>query len=400
MDDDLTADWSRAAPAPQRLDGAPAAIGDVLSGRWSVLEIRRGGQAWVLIVEDLEGSGRRAIKTPLSGKLTGDAELAMLLGLEPHPNVVTVLDVIEIDGTPGIVLEYAPSTLGDLFMQQNSGGKRPSERLFRILQQVCDGMAHLSEHAQVAHLDLKPSNVLVDSAGSAKVADFGLAQQISIQSGRFPSARGGTWAYAAPEVLVQEPCDARSDIFSFGVLLYQACTGKFPYPFDLSRDSKTQLEQLREYNASRRPWQRAAELEYGHGRSKLTELPALLPDEDIALALSGCLMRHMEERYASFRDLEESLARALKIGPSRAARTSLQDVDQERRELALCRVLVRLRRFDEAVNRSNRLLTHRLPPDLCAAVRQVAQDALTGAGRRSEAAMLADWRCPHCTAST
>ncbi|MFF2546079.1 serine/threonine-protein kinase [Kitasatospora sp. NPDC058063] len=379
---DLTADGPHEPPPAA---GAPAALGEVLSGRWSVAEIRRGGQAWVLVVDDLELGGRRAIKTPLSGTLVGDGELAMLLGLEPHPHIVTMLDVIDVRGRPGILLDYAPSTLTDLIRLRHGNG------LAAILQQVCAGMAHLSEVVEVAHLDLKPSNVLIDDNGRAKVADFGLAQRVRIQDGRFASARGGTWAYAAPEVLRREPSDTRADIFSFGVLLYEACTGKLPYPFALAPDPVAQQAQLLDYYASPGPEHRQEELYYW-GQSQLTQVPVTPPDEGISILLSSCLQQHMSERPQSFPMLARMLARAVHSPPVDAPGSPLPRIDQQRRALALAQALVRLGRFDEAVNQLNRLLAAPLPPALAATVRQTAVHALIGAGRLAEAAELTDWR--------
>ncbi|GAX56759.1 serine/threonine-protein kinase [Streptomyces olivochromogenes] len=384
MDADLTADEPYEPPPP--LAGAPAAIGEVLAGRWSVAEIRRGGQAWVLIVDDLERGQRRAIKTPLSTALTGDAELAMLLGLEPHPHTVTTLDVLELRGQLGIVFEYAPSTLTDLIRRQHG------VHLAEILQQVCDGMSHLSKRGtEVAHLDLKPSNVLVDDTGRAKVADFGLAQQVRIQGGRFSAARGGTWAYAAPEVLRQEPCDLRADVFSFGVLLYEACTGKLPYPFPLAADPNTQRAQLLDYYASSGPRRRTEQL-HSWGQSTMTEVPLPPPGKDISICLSNCLQEYRERRPESFWNLAVMLARSFRRPPVDATTVPLPAMDQQQRDLALAQVLIRLGQFTEAVNRLNRLLATPLPPELVASVRDMAQQALTGAGRHAEAAALMDWR--------
>lgn len=383
MDSDLTVDEPYEAPPP--LTGAPAAIDEVLDGRWSVAELRRGGQAWVLIVDDLERGQRRAIKTRLSAALTGDAELAMLLGLEPHPHTITALDVVELRGQLGIVFEYVPSTLTDLIQEQ------PGLHLTEILQQVCDGMAHLSkEGTEVAHLDLKPSNVLVDDTGRAKIADFGLAQQVRIQDGRFSTAPGGTWAYAAPEVLRRESCDSRADVFSFGVLLYEACTGKLPYPFPLAPDPNTQRAQLLDYYASSGPRHRTEQFYWG--QSTMAEVPFLLPGEGLNIFLSSCLQEHMEERPQSFRKLAVMLAKSLHRPPVEAVAVPLPQIDQQHREVALARALIRLGRFGEAVNRLNRLLATPLPPEFFATVRDTTHQALTGGGRHAEAAALMDWR--------
>ncbi|GAA3091727.1 serine/threonine-protein kinase [Streptomyces rectiviolaceus] len=411
--DDRTADEPTAegpCDPPPPFEGAPAAVGAVLDGRWSVAEIRRGGQAWVLIADDVERGVRRAIKTPLSRALAGDAELAVLLGLAPHPHVVTTFEEIAIGDSPGIVLEYVPSTLAEFLRERRGTTDHDTltthththththtpppvpDDLADVLQQVCEGMAHLSRTTEMAHLDLKPSNVLLDGAGHAKVADFGLAQQVRIRDGRFPSARGGTWAYAAPEVLRQEPCDIRADIFSFGVLLYEACTGRLPYPFRPAPTPAEQRAQLLEYYETSGPRSRTQELYYGSLTP--TEYPLAPPSSDIGMVISSCLMQHMDERPASFASLATMLSRGLRRPPVQGtdtSATSLPEIDWQHRELTLSQVLIRLGRFDEAVNRLNRLLAATsLPGDLVAAACRAAQEALTATGRHAEAAAMGE----------
>lgn len=127
MDPDVTA-GDRFAP-PERLADAPAALGEVIQGRWSVTEILSGGQAWVLIVNDVEQGNRRAIKVPFSGSLTGDVELVALFGLEPYPRVVTALETVEFDRSMGLVLEYVPRSLSEIIGRQRSAAspERPAE---------------------------------------------------------------------------------------------------------------------------------------------------------------------------------------------------------------------------------------------------------------------------------
>jgi serine/threonine protein kinase len=370
---------------PEPLPGAPATIGDVLLDRWSVSQIHRGGQAWVLVVDDIERGDRRAIKVPPSGALTGDAELASLLRLEPHPHVVTALDVAELDGRRGLVLEYAPATLADLL--RASTGTWPLPRP-EVLQEICDGMAHLSKNGEFAHLDLKPSNVLLDDNGHAKIADFGLARQVRIRDGRFSPAAGGTWAYAAPEVLRGEPCDSRADIFSFGVLLYEACTGRLPYPFPLASTPEAQRAQLLDYYESSGAQERRAEELYYCDQVEPTQVPVPPPSQEVGDLLSGCLMYHMDERHRSFHELAGALARCLQIAEVHAATVSLPEIDRQQRELTLSRTLTRLGRPEEAVRRLNRLWRTSPPQALSTAALRAAQEALIAAGRPDEAASL------------
>ncbi|HEX6470379.1 MAG TPA: serine/threonine-protein kinase [Streptosporangiaceae bacterium] len=392
------ADATAHAPSetPEPLPGAPAAIGDVLLGRWSVAAIHRGGQAWVLVVDDAEFGDRRAIKIPISsGTLTGDAELVTLLGLDRHPHVVTALDVTELDGRRGLVLEYAPQTLAGV-LGQRRGTTLSAETPWlipraEVLQEICAGMAYLSEHGEFAHLDLKPSNVLIDAAGHAKVADFGLARQVRTRDGRVPAAAGGTWAYAAPEVIRQEPCDSRADIFSFGVLLYEVCTGRLPYPFPLASTPAAQREQLLDYYASKGPEDRTKELYYWD-QSVPAQVPIHPRREEISITISSCLQVHMGKRPHSFPVLARMIAADLRIPEVGGDPAPLAEPDRQHRELALAQAMIRLGRFEEAVRRLNRLLAAPPLPALSGRVLQAAQQALSRAGRPDEAAALEEWR--------
>ena len=398
---DTTGTWTADGPRfpLQPLVGAPAAVGEVVAGRWIVSQIRRGGQAWVLVTDDVESGIRQAIKVPLrDGVIADDAELAMLLGIEPHPNVVSALDVADVAGRRGIVLEYVPSTLDALLRQRDTAQPTPDQQplpddVALALQQACAGLAHLSAVTEVAHLDLKPSNVLIDDDGNAKIADFGLAEQVRVQNGRFPVARGGTWAYAAPEVLRQQPCDTRADIFSFGILLYKACTGKYPYPFDLEdMDPAAQRRLLLDYYDSPGPKRRTQEFYYWNERLKPTQFPVALPHDNINMLLSNCLGVLQEDRNASFAELNSLLAIALRSPSLSAAPGSLPGIDRPRRVLALSRALMRLNRFNEAINQLNQLLAGPLPDDLFSEVRDTAVEALAQAGRHDDAVALEAWR--------
>ncbi|WP_042409892.1 tetratricopeptide repeat protein [Streptacidiphilus carbonis] len=395
----LTATADDPAEPPPAPSSAPARIGELLDGRWSVTGIRQGGQGWVLIVDDHAQQVRRAIKVPMAGALIGDGELAMLLGIAPHPHVIAALDEVMVGDRCGVLLEYLPATLEDLLRQHHSAGPAQeftsqapplNEGISLVLQHLCTGLAYLSDTTETAHLDLKPSNVLVDESGRAKVADFGLAQAVRIQDGRFPTARGGTWAYAAPEVLRLDPCDARADVFSFGVLLYQACTGLLPYPFELAADSRTQREQLLAYYASDRPGARTKELYYAT-HPLAAEVPRWIPDTQLRILLSMCLQEIPENRPTSFSHLGGLLDRALGRPRPQAEPTVLTDDDRRHRQATLARVLRRLGRLDESLDLLNELLTQPLPGELQSAVLQAARDTLRAAGRHADAAALEDY---------
>ena len=393
MEPDVTAAAPGAAPA--RFADAPAAIGDVLQDRWSVTQIRSGGQAWVLVVDDLRQGDRRAIKVPFTGPLTGDSELVVLFAAEPHPHVVTALDVADVGGRRSLVLEYVPGSLADVIRYECLAAALPEPPAWLtpepdIVQEICAGMAYLSAQGEFAHLDLKPSNVLIDGDGHAKIADFGVSMQVRIRDGHFAAAPGSTWAYAAPEVIRGEPCDSRADIFSFGVLLYELLTRRLPYPFALAPSPAAQRTQLLGYYQSPGPAQRSEELYYADQMTQ-TQVPVALPDGPITMIISGCLQVHPGSRPSSFHELSGQIARELGIPAVRAEAVPLPEPDRQRRVLAMAQALIRLRRFDEAVCSLNRLLRPPVDPALAAETARAARSALIGAGRPDVAAALERW---------
>lgn len=153
-----------------------------------------------------------------------ETEMGILSDLD-HEHIVRVSKTgVAEGGLRYIAMEYVGG--GTL------RGKRPTSEALAIVNQICEGLKHAHEK-QVIHRDLKPSNILLTDDGRAKIADFGLAKRV-IVSGEAPSltltgAQLGTPHYMAPEMLDPEgTVDARADIYSVGVILYQLLTGKIP----------------------------------------------------------------------------------------------------------------------------------------------------------------------------
>jgi len=165
-----------------------------------------------------------------------------------HPHIITIHEIESADGTDFIVMEYVPGKSLDALIPRQ--GMRLSEVL-RIGIAVADALT--AAHARgIIHRDLKPANVMVGTDGAVKVLDFGLAKLIgddhdtpedespTLTGQAVLSAPGtiaGTAAYMAPEQATGRVVDARSDIFSFGAMLYEMVTGSRAFPGTSTADT-------------------------------------------------------------------------------------------------------------------------------------------------------------------
>src|SRR6266571_4483475 len=155
-----------------------------------------------------------------------------------HPNIVTIHEIESADGNDFIVMEYLPGKTLDALIPRH--GMRLGEVL-RIAIPIADAVAR-AHAAGIVHRDLKPANVVVGSDGAVKVLDFGLAKLVEqedagspehetkTQNGAGPDSRpgrvAGTAGYMAPEQAAGRKVDARTDVFSFGAMLYEMATGR------------------------------------------------------------------------------------------------------------------------------------------------------------------------------
>ena len=212
-------------------------VGQVVDGRYRVeSRVARGGMATVYLALDRRLDREVALKVMLPelaadsefvGRFVREARAAARLS---HPNVVQVFD----QGADGdllyLAMEYLPGrTLRDVLAERRAFTVREA---LTVIDPVLDALA-AAHRAGIVHRDIKPENVILTDDGRVKVADFGLARAMSTASAT--TTNGvilGTAAYLAPEVVARGIADARADVYSAGILLFEMLTGRQPFSGD------------------------------------------------------------------------------------------------------------------------------------------------------------------------
>ncbi|RYZ02018.1 MAG: hypothetical protein EOO73_33390 [Myxococcales bacterium] len=273
-------------------------------GRFEIEQLLgRGGQGKVWLAHDPLLGRRVAIKQLPKGTELTEARLAAAI---EHPNVCRVYDFLTTDEHDFIVMEYVS---GETLLKAVRRGL-PLEEALRILCQVARGLAAAHERG-VVHRDLKSDNVLLTPFGVPKITDFGIARRES-EPASSEGALTGTPHSMSPEQSLGQPTDARSDLFSFGVLCHELIVGQSPF---LGRDLYDTLHRVRALSPP-----------------ALHELEPSVP-RSLSQLIARLLAKSPADREAS----AEKLARALEAIVDQSDRTSAspQTGRGERRQVVL-----------------------------------------------------------------
>ncbi|MCU1255066.1 MAG: Serine/threonine-protein kinase PknB [Candidatus Angelobacter sp.] len=265
-------------------------VGQVLGGRFEIQEMLGiGGMGAVYKAYDRDIDRVIALKC-IRPELAKDPEIAqrftqeLLLARQiAHKNIIRIFDVRDSGGLKFITMEYVEGQ--DLGNRVESRGKLTIAESVAIIMQVCSGLA--CAHAEgVVHRDLKPSNIMVDPQGRVVVMDFGLARADNIGQMTQTGAVMGTYQYMSPEQAKGTKADARSDIFTVGIILYELLTGKTPYAADSAMASLLKRTQ----EAAVPP----------------SQIDSAVP-RPLSAIVAKCLERDVPKRYQTADDLRNEL---------------------------------------------------------------------------------------------
>jgi tRNA A-37 threonylcarbamoyl transferase component Bud32 len=282
-------------------------IGARIGGYELVGELGQGGMGTVFLAEQASLQRRVALKV-LRPELVLSPHArerfrreALAVAKLRHPNIVTVFDTGEERGTTYLVMEYVPGRgLDDLLREAGTDESLPVERVLAYSRDIARALA--CAHASgILHRDVKPSNVRIGDDGRAMLLDFGLARVLDMDGLSTQASFHGTLHYASPEQVSAErgPLDARTDVYSLGVLLYECLAGRRPFLGETTQQVLHMIlseepEPIRRFN-----------------RNVTRELEAV-----VAKAMS----KDARQRHASAGDLAEDLEALLAGATARATR--------------------------------------------------------------------------------
>jgi serine/threonine protein kinase len=243
-----------------------------------------------------------------------------------HENLAIVYDVGEIEGRPYIVMEYLKGKDLGAIIKAKTPLTLPQKLDYS--RQICKGLAFVHSE-NIIHRDIKPENIMIVDGGKVKILDFGIARPVSSKLTQAGTRVGTPW-YMSPEQIKGDGIDKRSDIFSFGVLLYELLTYRRPFEGD---DTTVMYKIV-------------------HEEPPPIQLDDVEMQEELKALLAKCLAKSANDRYNSFAEVMSALEQA---------ETKWADQQRIKTLLAEAKTLTLQRNFQQALTRFDEIL--RLDPE-------------------------------------
>jgi serine/threonine protein kinase/tetratricopeptide (TPR) repeat protein len=272
--------------------------GTTFARRYQVIEeLGRGGMGRVYKVFDTEVREKLALKL-LNPEIAADEQTIERFRNElklartiSHRNICRMHDLGREEGAYYITMEYVPGE--DLKSFIHRVGALPIGKAVTVARQVCEGLAE-AHRVGVVHRDLKPQNIMIDRDGNARIMDFGIARSVRAKGITGANMMIGTPEYMSPEQVDGKEADARSDIYSLGIVLFEMLTGRLPFEGD------TPLA--------------VAVKQKSEPAADPARINPQIP-EDLSRAVLKCLEKSKDRRYQSVDELSADLAKVEKALP-------------------------------------------------------------------------------------
>jgi len=211
-------------------------IGKRINGRYKIISrIGDGGMAVVYKAQDLILDRYCAVKILRQQFSMDDAFIrrfrreAEAVASLPHPNIVNIYDIGEEEDLYYIVMEYIDGTTLKTYIK-NFAPVPPENAVF-VLKQIASAIEHAHQYG-IIHRDIKPQNILIDDQDHVKVTDFGIAMGLTSTTITYTNSIMGSAHYISPEQARGEKATVKSDIYAFGIVMYEMLTGQLPFSGD------------------------------------------------------------------------------------------------------------------------------------------------------------------------
>ncbi len=266
-------------------------MNELLAGRYQVIKkIGSGGMAIVYLAKDLSLDRNVAIKV-LRDEYTEDSTFrrhfqkeAVAIAKLSHNNIVGIYDILTDEETMCLVMEYVEGeTLKDKI---NRDGAIPWQRAVKYAIQIANGLSYAHAN-QIIHKDVKSQNILIDKFDNVKITDFGISQMMNNTTITHNKGVLGSAHYFSPEQARGEKLSYQTDIYSFGIVLYEMLVGELPFTAD--NPVSVALKHIQEPPKS--------------VHSIIHDVP-----ESLSFIVSKCLEKKPENRFASMQAVSRALS--------------------------------------------------------------------------------------------